>query len=56
MGIDEFKKMITEADDESNIDELCIIWLKQESKEHGQNGDISKKLLRIICTLMSIDA
>jgi len=39
---------------EEEVDQLCLLWLKQYAKEGGSDGKIAIKLLTIVEELLSI--
>lgn len=49
-----FKQRAAECANENDIDELCIEWLKQISKDHGARGHIARELLDTTARLMAI--
>lgn len=43
-----FKDQAAKADDESEIDALCILWLRDALDDNGSDGHIGIELLKII--------
>lgn len=48
MTYEEFKTRAARSDDAAEIDELCILWIRQALTESGVNGSIGYELLNII--------
>jgi hypothetical protein len=54
MSIDDFKKKAAAAEDDLEIDQLCVKWLKHAAKEYDdENSRTMRELLAIIERLMT---
>lgn len=49
---DSFVKRATETVDECEVDDLCFQWLELALLENGTDGEIGRKLLKIVKELM----
>jgi hypothetical protein len=45
---DAFVKRATETEDESEVDELCFQWLENALNAKGTDGELGRKLLKIV--------
>lgn len=47
-----FVKRATETEDECEVDEICFQWLENALIDNGTDGEIGRKLLKIVKELM----
>ena len=52
LTLEQFKKLVEEEVWYSNMDALCLTWLKQASKDAGKDGQLVVKLLAIVEELL----
>jgi hypothetical protein len=48
MNIEEFKVLLANCDDESEVDTLCWRWLKNAARDNGKEGEVAVQLMRIV--------
>lgn len=52
LTLEQFKNLVQEETYHSEMDALCLTWLKQATKDFSLNGEVAKKLLEIVEGLM----